>query len=80
MYSLKFDIVFIKNNQPHKGFIDRIEHEEYLSKFPQALNKLKLLSPKKYKVEMPICRAVYAILYERLSPQIEMQLLTEKLN
>lgn len=35
---------------------------------------------KKYKVEMPICRAVYAILYERLSPQIEMQLLTEKLN
>lgn len=35
---------------------------------------------KKYKVEMPICRAVYAILYERVSPQIEMQLLTEKLN
>lgn len=35
---------------------------------------------KKYKVDMPICRAVYAILYERLSPQIEMQLLTEKLN
>lgn len=35
---------------------------------------------KKYKVDMPICRAVYAILYERLSPRIEMQLLTEKLN
>ncbi|WP_211321608.1 NAD(P)H-dependent glycerol-3-phosphate dehydrogenase [Pedobacter cryoconitis] len=35
---------------------------------------------KKYKVEMPICRAVYAILYERHSPQIEMALLTEQLN
>ena len=35
---------------------------------------------KKYQVEMPISRAVYAILYERRSPQIEMQLLTEKLN
>jgi len=35
---------------------------------------------KKYKVEMPICRAVYAILYERHSPQIEMTLLTEQLN
>lgn len=35
---------------------------------------------KKYKVDMPISRAVYAILYERHSPQIEMQLLTEKLN
>eukprot|EP01136_Pigoraptor_vietnamica_P005314 Opistho-1_new@36747 len=35
---------------------------------------------KKYKVEMPICRAVYAILYEKHSPYIEMQLLTEKLS
>lgn len=35
---------------------------------------------KKYKVEMPICRAVYAVLYERHSPQIEMALLTEQLN
>lgn len=35
---------------------------------------------KKYKVDMPISRAVYAILYERHSPQIEMRLLTEKLN
>lgn len=35
---------------------------------------------KKYKVDMPICRAVYAILYEKHSPHLEMRLLTEKLN
>ncbi|NRF39944.1 NAD(P)H-dependent glycerol-3-phosphate dehydrogenase [Pedobacter foliorum] len=35
---------------------------------------------KKYKVDMPICRAVYAILYEKHSPHIEMRLLTEQLN
>jgi len=35
---------------------------------------------KKYKVEMPISRAVYAILYEKHSPHIEMRLLTEQLN
>ena len=35
---------------------------------------------KKYKVDMPISRAVYAILYEKNSPQIEMKLLTEQLN
>lgn len=34
---------------------------------------------KKYKVNMPICRAVYAILYEKHSPHIEMQLLSEQL-
>jgi glycerol-3-phosphate dehydrogenase (NAD(P)+) len=34
---------------------------------------------KKYKVEMPISRAVYAILYEKHSPYMEMALLTEKL-
>ncbi len=35
---------------------------------------------KKYKVDMPIARAVYAVLYENHSPHIEMRLLTEKLN
>jgi glycerol-3-phosphate dehydrogenase (NAD(P)+) len=34
---------------------------------------------KTYKVYMPICRAVYAILYERHSPQLEMKLLSEQL-
>ena len=32
-----------------------------------------------YKVNIPICRAVYAILYEGHSPQIEMKLLSEQL-
>lgn len=35
---------------------------------------------KQYKVHMPICRAVYAILYESHSPIIEMRLLAEELN
>ncbi|WP_207422198.1 NAD(P)H-dependent glycerol-3-phosphate dehydrogenase [Desertivirga brevis] len=33
-----------------------------------------------FKVPMPICRAVYAILYEKHSPHIEMKLLAEKLS
>ncbi|SEA12384.1 glycerol-3-phosphate dehydrogenase (NAD(P)+) [Pedobacter hartonius] len=35
---------------------------------------------KKYKVEMPVSRAVYLILYEGHAPAAEMQLLTEYLN
>jgi glycerol-3-phosphate dehydrogenase (NAD(P)+) len=33
----------------------------------------------KYQVDMPICKAVYRILYDRQSPHDEMKLLTEKL-
>jgi hypothetical protein len=36
----------------HKGLIDKIESVDYLSKFPNAVDKVKLMSPKKYKVEM----------------------------
>lgn len=43
-----------------------------------AVNCLHQIN-KAYKVSMPICRAVYAILYERHSPQIEMKLLSEQL-
>jgi glycerol-3-phosphate dehydrogenase (NAD(P)+) len=34
---------------------------------------------KKFQVEMPIVEAVYRILYERISPVIEMRILTDKL-
>jgi glycerol-3-phosphate dehydrogenase (NAD(P)+) len=34
----------------------------------------------RYKVDMPISRAVYSILYEKNSPAAEMRLLTEQLN
>lgn len=35
---------------------------------------------KGHKVDMPICEAVYRILYEKISPAIEIKLLTDKLN
>jgi glycerol-3-phosphate dehydrogenase (NAD(P)+) len=44
-----------------------------------AVNCLHQIN-KNYKVHMPICRAVYAILYEKHSPAIEMRLLTEQLS
>jgi glycerol-3-phosphate dehydrogenase (NAD(P)+) len=34
---------------------------------------------REHKVNMPICRTVYAILYENISPQIEIRLLAEQL-
>ena len=36
----------------HKGLIDRVESEAYSSQFPNAVNKLKLIQPKKYRTEM----------------------------
>ena len=36
----------------HKGFIDKEECKDHISKFPNAVNILKLLSPQKYKKEM----------------------------
>ncbi len=44
-----------------------------------AANSLHQIN-KGYKVNMPICRAVYAILYEKHSPHIEMKLLSEQLS
>ena len=35
---------------------------------------------KEYKVDMPITEAVYHILYEKISPAIEMKLLSDKLS
>jgi glycerol-3-phosphate dehydrogenase (NAD(P)+) len=44
-----------------------------------AVNSLHQIN-KNYKVAMPICRAVYAILYEKHAPGIEMRLLAEELS
>jgi glycerol-3-phosphate dehydrogenase (NAD(P)+) len=35
---------------------------------------------KEYKVDMPICDAVYNVCYEKITPRVEMRLLTDKLN
>ncbi|TZF81162.1 NAD(P)H-dependent glycerol-3-phosphate dehydrogenase [Pedobacter sp. BS3] len=44
-----------------------------------AANCLQQIN-KAYQVDMPICQAVYAVLYEKRSPLIEMKLLADKLN
>lgn len=44
-----------------------------------AVNCLHQIN-KIYQVNMPICRAVYAVLYEKHSPDIEMKLLSEQLS
>lgn len=36
----------------HKGLIDRIESQAYSSQFPNAIDKLRLIQPKKYRTEM----------------------------
>lgn len=41
-----------KKGVSHKGIIDKIESADYINNFPNALNKLKLISPKKYRTEM----------------------------
>lgn len=45
----------------------------YATKCVQEINK-------KFQVEMPILTAVYNILYEKISPAIEMKILSDKLN
>jgi len=41
-----------KNGVTHKGMIDKVESEDYIYKFPNAVHNLNLVSPKKYKKEM----------------------------
>lgn len=41
----------------------------------QCINEIN----KKYNVDMPICKAVYNTLYERITPKVEMQLLINQL-
>ena len=35
---------------------------------------------KKYRVRMPIMQAVYHVLYEKISPRVEMKLLADQLS
>ena len=52
--------------------MDMIAEGYYAVKCVMEINK-------KFQVEMPIVEAVYRILYERISPVIEMRILTDKL-
>lgn len=53
--------------------MDMIAEGYYATKCVMEINK-------KFQVEMPIVEAVYNILYERISPVIEMRILTDKLS
>ncbi|WP_299831248.1 terminase [uncultured Metabacillus sp.] len=41
-----------ENGFKHKGLIDSIECKDHVHKFPNAVDKVKLMSPQKYKKEM----------------------------
>lgn len=41
-----------KQGVTHRGLIDKIECAEHVGSYPNAVNKLKLISPKKYRTEM----------------------------
>jgi glycerol-3-phosphate dehydrogenase (NAD(P)+) len=53
--------------------MDMIAEGYYATKCVMEINK-------KFQVEIPIVEAVYNILYERISPVIEMRILTDKLS
>ncbi len=53
--------------------MDMIAEGYYATRCVMEINK-------KFKVEMPIVEAVYNILYEKISPIIEMRILTDKLS
>jgi len=53
--------------------MDMIAEGYYAVKSVMEINK-------KFQVELPIVEAVYNIIYERISPVIEMRILTDKLN
>lgn len=41
-----------KTGKMHRGLIDKEYSEEYVKRYPNAINKLKLIEPSKYKSEM----------------------------
>lgn len=41
-----------KSGKTHKGFIDKVYSAEYVKRYPNAIDKFKLIEPSKYKSEM----------------------------
>lgn len=41
-----------KEGNSHRGLIDKGTNKDYVSRYPNAINKIKLISPKKYKTIM----------------------------
>ena len=41
-----------KDGKMHKGLIDKVYSEEYVKRFPNAVDKIHLMSPSQYKSEM----------------------------
>ena len=65
--------------------VDNSSSVSYLKQDQYALDFLNNLKShqginKKFNVEMPIVEAVYNILYEKISPIIEIRILTDKLS
>jgi len=50
-----------KRGKPHRGLIDKEYSEEYVSRYPNAINKLRLVSPTQYK----------SIIYEALIEMLD---------
>ena len=41
-----------KNGIRHRGLIDKVEYKDYIKKFPNAINKIKMMPPQKYKKQL----------------------------
>ena len=80
VYDLKYHLVWIPKYRKHildkevsdyiKAIFNMIAEGYYAVKSIKEINK-------EYKVEIPITESVYNILYENISPSIEMKLLAE---
>ena len=55
-----------KKGKTHRGLIDREYSEEYVGRFPNAINKLKLVSPAQYK----------SIIYEALIEMLDIDVIS----